>query len=240
MRQLIVMVGALLIWAPAAAQSVYPSAHSVPANLLRISIAFPSPPAAEQTPRIWLSDCTGSERAGAFYPQRLWSSDGRTLTLYLDPGRVKTGLRLKAEYGAILRAGENVQLRLGDRVLKTWSVAPANLGIIEPRLSALKPVPAATRTPVVLTFMQPIDKLGRDLIAIQAPDGERVNGIASLSDDETTWTFTPSQAWRPGRYVLRLNAELEDPEGNRLGSSFETPIGGSLELSEVRAPFSVQ
>lgn len=233
-------IAVLLHGGSTAAQVVYPSAPSVPANLLRISIVFPAPPVAGETLKVWLSDRNGAEIEGAFYPQRLWSTDGRTLTVYLDPGRVKTGLKIRSEYGPILRAGESVQLRLGDRVLKTWSIQPVHEQPIEPRLRALAPPLAGSRTPLSVTFEFPIDRQDVDLIAIQDPDGRRADGVSSLARGERTWTFRPARPWSPGRYVLRLNAELEDPEGNRLTSSFEVPLGDRLASSEVKAPFVVR
>jgi hypothetical protein len=206
---------------PVAAQTVYPSSVSVPANLLRVSIVFDTPQAPDLPPaRLTASD--GREIEGAFYPQRLWSPDGRTLTLYLDPGRVKTGLELRETRGSILRTGIEVGLRLGSKVLKRWQVGPTWERPIEPRLGRIVPPSAGTRGAVGLEFAAPIDWQGRSLIAIAGPDGNRVPGVASLVDGERRWSFVPSTPWRSGNYVLRLHPDLEDSAGNRLSGSFES------------------
>ena len=205
---------------PAQAQTVYPSAPTVPANLLRVSVVFDAPQAPDLPP-ITLTGDGGQEIEGAFYPQRLWSPDGRTLTLYLDPGRVKTGLVLHDRMGAVLRQGERVALRLGERVLKRWTVGPLLADAVTVRRGAIRAPRRGSRDPVELVFTAPIDWQGRTLIALAGSDGTRVAGTARLLDAERRWEFVPSRAWRVGEYAVRLHPDLEDPEGNRLSGTFE-------------------
>ena len=240
MRSIFVAAGAALLAAPAFGQVTYPSGSVVPANLLRVSIVFPTPQGAGQTPTVWLSKADGTEIAGAFYPQRLWSTDGRTLTIYLDPGRVKTGLVERAEHGPILMMGEQVELRLGPQTLKTWTVGDLQERRISPDFAAMTPPRAKTRTPLRLNFANPIDWQGRDLIAVQGPDGRRFDGRAVLVHGERTWSFTPSHPWSSGQFMVRLNGDLEDPEGNRLSSGFETKVGRAASPGETQEAFTVR
>ena len=205
---------------PAAAQTVYPSSASVPENLLRVSIAFGAPqPTGVPAARLTTPD--GKDIEGAFYPQPLWSPDGRTLTLYLDPGRVKTGLALRDSMKAILTVGMQVELRLGRKRLKHWTVVPAQKRAVAPQLDAAGPPRKGSRKQIDLIFASPIDWQGRNLIAIAAPDGTRVAGTGRLFDEEKRWRFIPAQPWGGGTYTVLLHPDLEDPEGNRVAARFE-------------------
>lgn len=227
--RLILLALCLAAAGPAQAQTVYPSMPAVPLNLLRVSIVFDAPQPADLPP-VTLTAADGREIEGAFYPQRLWSPDGTTLTLYLDPGRVKTGLILHDRMGAVLRRGEHIALRLGGRVLKRWTVGPARNDIVTPRPGTICALRNGSREPVEIAFAAPIDWQGRTLIAVAAPNGTRVAGAVSLLEGERRWRFVPALAWRAGTYAIRLHPDLEDPEGNRMTTRFEIASG------KARAP----
>ena len=231
MRYLLVVLACALAFS-AGAQSVYPSAEVVPVNLLRLSIVFDRAQQTQSSIAVHLTRPDGKEIDGAFFPQRLWSPDRRTLTLYLDPGRVKSGLELREDRGPILRQGDRAQLRLGDAVLKSWSVGPAVELPIRPDFREMSSPKAGTRDPVVLTFPTPIDWQGRNLVAVASPDGRRLQGRVTLIAGESVWQFVPDQPWSVGRYAVRLNADLEDPAGNRLFTTFELPTGRANEIHE--------
>jgi hypothetical protein len=206
---------------PAAAQSVYPSSATVPANLLRVSIVFDAAPSVDLPP-VRLTTPDGRDIEGAFYPQLLWSPDARTLTLYLDPGRVKTGLDLREIMGAILGVGQRVELRVGSRTLKRWIIGPAQKRPVEPRLDATQAPRQGTRDAIALSFAAPIDWQGRNLIAVAGADGRRIAGEGRLVAAERRWQFQPDRPWASGTYTLRIHPDLEDPEGNRVTTGFET------------------
>lgn len=203
---------------------VQPSAAEVPANLLRLSIVFAAPIEGAVLPRIALTHADGNAVQEPFLQQELWSPDGKILTLLLHPGRVKTGLIAGAQWGPIVRAGEEVILTLDGRPIKRWHVGPRDANGPIPSAWKLSTVRPASRQPLVVVFDGPID--GRDaddLVIVDASDN-LVNGHAQLGNGEATWTFTPNQVWRAGEYRLVVHGTLEDPAGNRLGGHFETPM----------------
>src|SRR5260370_17096912 len=58
----------------------------------------------------------------------------------------------------------------------------------------------------------------------------------------TEWRFAPAKAWRPGRYRLRVAAELEDLAGNRPTRLFDQPTDTSgirREARDVGVPLRV-
>ena len=88
---------------------IYPSASEFPSNLLRIYLYFPYPVRSPNIlEHVSLRDSEGRVIDGVFLPTRydLWSPDRRRLTLLLDPGRVKTGLRAHKTRGRALIPGE--------------------------------------------------------------------------------------------------------------------------------------
>lgn len=206
---------------PAGAQTAYPSAGVVPANLLRVSIEFPAPPPAAAAAGVRLTRPDGTVIEGAFYPQPLWSPDGRTLTLYLDPGRVKTGLVAHDRAGRPLDPGGVVDLRLAGRVLRRWRVVAARTAAIDPSRWTVRAPARDSGGALSVVLDAPIDRRAASLIAVADAAGDRVAGHAQVVDGEAVWRFVPARRWRAGRYSLRLHPDLEDPEGNRVGRAFE-------------------
>jgi hypothetical protein len=203
---------------------VQPSGPEVPANLLRISIRFAAQVEGPLLPRLSLLRADGSQVEAPFLEQELWSPSGRILTVLLHPGRVKTGLKAHDEKGPILSAGDDVALALDGAPIKRWRVGAADE--IGPMASEWKvsAVRVESKQALVVALDGPIDGRDADYLAIADVRDRRVAGRAQLTNGESTWTFTPSEPWRPGAYKLVVRGTLEDPAGNRLGSHFETSI----------------
>lgn len=207
---------------------VQPSAARVPANLLRLSITFAAPIDGPVLPRIALRRADGGSLQEPFLQQELWSPDGKILTLLLNPGRVKTGLIAREQWGPILRQGDDVILMLDGHTIKRWHVDPVDVnGPVASawKLAAVRP---ASRQPLVVTLDGPIDGRDADYLAVVTPDDRIMDGHARLSDGEATWTFTPDEAWKAGEYRIVVRGTLEDPAGNRLDGHFETPVSAPL------------
>ena len=203
---------------------VQPSGPQVPANLLRISIRLASQVEGPLLPRITLLRADGSKIQEPFLEQELWSPDGKVLTVLMHPGRVKSGLKARAQMGPILSAGDEVSLALDGRPVKRWSVGPADeAGPVTSawKVSAVRP---ESLQPLVVTLDGPIDGQQAGYLAIADAGGRRVAGRASLTLGESAWAFTPEAPWRTGVYKLVVRGTLEDPAGNRLGSRFETSL----------------
>ena len=203
---------------------VQPSGPKVPANLLRISISFASQVEGPLLPRLSLLRADGRQVQEPFLEQELWSPSGKILTVMMHPGRVKTGLKAQDEKGPILSVGDEVALALDGVPIKRWRVGLADE--IGPMASEWKvsAVRVESKQPLVVALDGPIDGRDADYLAIADVRDRRVAGRARLTNGESTWTFTPSEPWRPGAYKLVVRGTLEDPAGNRLGSHFETSI----------------
>ena len=219
---------------------VQPSGPQVPANLLRISIRLASQVEGSLLPRITLLRADGSKIQEPFLEQELWSPDGKVLTVMMHPGRVKSGLKARAQMGPILSVGDEVSMALDGRPIKRWRVGPTDeAGPVTSawRVSAVR---AESLQPLVVALDGPIDGQDAGYLAIADAGGHRVPGRASLITGESAWTFTPDLPWRAGAYKLVVRGTLEDPAGNRLGSRFETSLySPPAPAADVVVPFTV-
>lgn len=238
------LAAALLVARAGQAESrvvlVQPSAAEVPANLLRLSIVFAAPIDGPVLPRIALRRADGGSLHEPFLQQELWSPDGKILTLLLNPGRVKTGLVAREQWGPILRQGDEVILTLDGHPIKRWHVDPvdANGPVASAwKITAVRP---ASRQPLVVTLDGPIDGREADYLAVVTADDRLMEGHARLRDGEATWTFTPDEAWKAGEYRIVVRGTLEDPSGNRLDGHFETPMSAPRRpLADATIVFQV-
>lgn len=245
MRGAAAMLGAvfwpcLIAAASAAPPSIYPSGDRIPANLLRISVEFPTPLYKHAGDGFSLTHDDGTAIQDSLYEQLLESPDGRTVTVYLNPGRVKSGLPAHDALGWALHANENVQLRWNNHVLTQWTVGAPQQQSIEINEWEVTVPKAGTLAPLRVRFSWPIDWQARHLIAVQGSDGTRVAGSGTLVAHETRWEFTPLRAWTPGIYRLRVHPELEDAAGNRVGSSFDEKELSTEHATGAARSFSIQ
>ncbi len=227
----------LLASSPAAfgaAARVHPSGDAIPENLLRLSLAFAAPAAPGVLERLTLRAGDGTLVAAPFLDQELWSPDGRTLTLLLHPGRVKSGLRAHDEAGRPLRAGERVTLLLDGAPLKTWRVGPARTAAPDPQRWSVQTPQAGTRDAVVVTLDAPVDMQAVGYLAVASASGEKVRGRATLAPGESVWRLAPETAWAAGEYRLLIHPRLEDPQGNAVGGRFEQKAGAAA--ADTAAP----
>lgn len=221
------LLAALLSPAAFAAPHVTPSGAEVPENLLRIVLHLDAPLSAPlDMHHVLLLDSSGATIPDAFLDLPLPGRDGRELTLLLHPGRIKTGVGPNVALGPALRAGQGVLLRIDDPQLgrpleKRWQVQPALRQRIAPEAWTWHAVQRGGRTTLRIAFPQALDSGAAPMLALQGPDGRRVEGAARLASGERGWQFTPARPWRQGKYLLRVHPALEDPQGNRLCSAFE-------------------
>src|SRR5262249_36269604 len=148
-----------------------------------------------------------------FLEQELWSADGKVLTLLMHPGRVKTGLKARAELGPILSVGDDVSLALDGVPIKQWHVGTTDEAGPVTSAWKLSAVDAGSRQPLVVTLDGPIDGQDTNYLAVADVRGHRVAGRARFTIGESSWTFTPDLPWRAGAYKLVVRGTLEDSAG---------------------------
>ena len=222
--------------APVHVSGVFPSSNNMPENQLRMYIHFSAPMGRRGgLEHVSLLDDRGKRVVDPFLPVEgeLWNADRTRYTVFFDPGRQKRGILPNREMGPSLVAGRNYTLvierawldgngnPLGESFTKSFHVGPPDLAPLEPKTWKIAPPHAGTRDPISVTFPEPLDR-GLLLRAI----GVRRNGVPIVGEvrvdlDETRWTMTPSEPWRPGDHALVALGILEDLAGNRIGRAFE-------------------
>jgi len=230
-RQLVAAAVLAASLVDACAAPVTPSGDTVPENLLRIELHLARPLAHPLAmAHVRLLDRDGRAIPDAFLDLPLPAADGRTVALLLHPGRVKSGVGANVAMGRALHAGDVVTLvvddpQVGRPLTHRWRVTAARS--MQPAHWRVRAPHAGSMAPLTLTLDAAVSASGARLIALRGPDGERVEGHATLTAGEHAWLFRPAQAWRPGHYDVVVHPLLEDVAGDRACAPFEV-----AELSE--------
>ncbi|MEM1261339.1 MAG: Ig-like domain-containing protein [Pseudomonadota bacterium] len=235
---------------------IYPSADTLPSNTLRFYVYFSEPMRRDaDSSFVSLENATGQAVPGAFLPTRygLWSSDGRRLTIVLDPGRVKTGLATNKAQGRALQAGESYRLTIGANAVdargcalkrattKAFDAVAADVSPPQVEDWVLMRPGVDTTEPLIVKLDGVYDhaSLAYRLRVYDAAD-KPIAGRIAVASAESAWLFTPAQPWADTTYRLVVRPELEDVSGNRPGTLFDQPLVASTNdpptLSRAFAP----
>jgi hypothetical protein len=231
--------------------AVYPSGE-VPENLLRLYIHFSAAMSrGDAYQHICLLEADGAEVDQAFLEltPELWDVGTRRLTLLFDPGRIKRGLRPRADLGSALLAGKRYTLVVGDEMadaagnlLKNAAEIP--LSVVEADRASPDPTrwitrvpPSGSRDQLFVQLDESVDRaLLERMLSIVDSGGDEVEGEATAGEGADSWIFVPDEAWHSGTYMLRADVLLEDRAGNRLDGLFDQEILDSTD-TKSRDPF---
>lgn len=222
---------------PAEVARIYPSADRLPENLLRFYVHFATPMRrGEALEHIQLRNEKGEAIVTPFLAvsEELWDESGQRLTLFIDPGRIKRGLKPREDLGPVLEAGKNYTLTidpkwrdangtpLAKEHKKSFQVeSPTEKGI-DPEQWKIESPRSATKAPLEIQFPQPLDAaILHRAVTVFDSKGRSIGGQISVAAGETRWLFVPESEWTVGRYVIRIERFLEDVAGNRVGRPFE-------------------
>jgi hypothetical protein len=79
---------------------------------------------------------------------------------------------------------------------------------------------------LAVALPEPLDHgLLQRWIWVEDSRGQRVDGVPTVSEDETMWSFAPAAPWTSQRYSVCLHPALEDRAGNRFDRPFDRPAG---------------
>jgi hypothetical protein len=227
--------------------AVYPSATSLPENLLRLYIHFSKPmQSGHAREGVYLLDASGKRLTSAFLDLRteLWNPEMTRLTLLLDPGRIKRGVGPNLDGGSPLQAGERYTLvvdagmkdadgnALKQGFSKQFSVSEPLRDRIVPEMWELKAPPAGSRQALELTFSRALDHaMLLRVIHVVNVSGKAVAGHIDIADNERSWRLTPAQPWLDGRHQLQIHSELEDISGNNIRAPFDLDTRSDMGIS---------
>jgi hypothetical protein len=242
-----------------AVEHVYPSADRLPENLLKFYLHFTAPMSRGGVYQyIHLLGPGGKEVDLPFLEldEELWDTAGIRLTLFIDPGRIKRGLKPREDVGPVLEKGKAYTLVL-DRAWpdadgqplredyrKIFTAGPPDNVCPDPQKWQVRAPGAGTREALMAAFPEPLDHaLLVRLLTVTDAGGQPVLGQVQVRSGETAWQFTPEQPWQAGAYRLVIDTRLEDLVGNRIGRPFEVDLFDRVQreiTSEtVELPFHV-
>ena len=214
---------------------VYPRAEVLPENLLKFYVHFSAPMSRGGVYRhVHLRDAAGQPIELAFLEldEELWDREMTRLTLLIDPGRIKRGVRPLEEHGPVFEAGRNYALtvdaegadaegrplRMGFE--KRFRAGPPDRTPPEPARWTLQAPRVASRSPLIVEFDEPMDHA----LTLRMLRVDGVEGDAALESGERRWIFVPDQPWTPGTHRLQVTTTIEDLAGNNIGKAFDVDV----------------
>jgi hypothetical protein len=233
--------------------TVYPTAAVLPENQLKLYLEFATPMTrGEAYRRIRLLDADGRPIELPFLEldEELWDARLQRLTLYFDPGRVKSDLVPNRALGSPLRAGQRYTLVVTpgwkdaqgqvttSEFRKAFSVGPRDAASPDPAQWRIHTPAPGSRGPIAIDFSEPMEHaLATRMIEVRDATNRIIAGEIVLGREESHWSFTPDEAWTAGRYSLVVDAALEDLAGNKVSRPFE--VGIRTDEQRKAAPTSV-
>jgi hypothetical protein len=228
--------------------SIYPSSDTLPENVLKLYFQFSEPMVEGQSLRhISLHNKQGDTLAGIFLELQpeLWSADGRLLTLWLDPGRIKRDLIPNKLMGNPLRRGDvySVQvsgrwkskdgLEIQENYSKTFVAHERDEKIPEVDRWTLSTPRRDSRSALSVQFFEPLDfSLIQSAIQVLDENQQAIPGQIQLMQEEKGIVFIPEGSWKKGAYQLQVQSRLEDLAGNNLSRPFDRDIMKGQTLRE--------
>lgn len=219
---------------------VYPTADVLPENQLKFYVHFSAPMQQGGAYRhLKLYDGGGAPVELPFLEldEELWDRTGTRFTLFIDPGRIKLGVKPREDVGAALHEGGRFVLviedtwpdadgrRLKAEHRKVFQVAPADRASPDPTQWTLHPPPRDSRDPLVVEFGESLDHaLLQRLVWVHRRAGAALTGEATIGPHESSWTFVPATPWAAGDYELRVGSVLEDLAGNSIARPFDRDL----------------
>jgi len=235
--------------------SVHPSGASIPENTLRFYLIFSAPMQRGEAYRhVRVVDAQGKAADLPFLEldEELWDPTGTRLTLLIDPGRIKRGVKPLEDIGPVFESGNRYTLEidaswpdmhgkpLARPHRKQYLATPAARERIAPATWVLTP-PGRVTEPLAVRFPKALDKaLIERLITVTDSLGKPVAGLVEALPGETGYRFSPQQAWKHGSYTLQIGLALEDPAGNRIDRLFDTEGSAMASTTGLLSrPFTV-
>jgi hypothetical protein len=217
--------------------TIYPSADTLPENLLKIYLQFSAPMReSEALKHLHLLNENGDTVPNIFLDLQpeLWNKERTTLTVWLDPGRIKRDLIPNQHLGNPLQKGKRYSLvidrnwkdaqglLLKQSFTKRFIVTGRDGDVPDPERWLINLPAAETTRPLRLDFKEALDYfLLPETIRVTDENGELVRGTVQVVNKERGIEITPAKKWQRGQHRLRIATYLEDLAGNNLNRPFD-------------------
>ncbi len=227
--------------APPELLAIYPTRDSVPENLLKMYLQFSRPMqvVGSVSDFITVFNDTDEVEVEPFLELEtdLWNQDHTLLTLWFDPGRIKTDLIPNREKGMPLQAGKEYTITIHN----TWKgengsplISTYQKELFVQKRDDQKPRPRDWKMTIsendpdkalLIDFGEPLDAfLPMETIKVYDLNGSEVDGDFKWERGETILRFVPAETWSAPEYKLAARSTLEDLAGNNLNRLFDTNV----------------
>jgi hypothetical protein len=217
--------------------AIYPGSDELPENLLKFYLLFSAPMSGGHIyEHIHLRNSDGKDVQLPFLEidEEFWDPTMTRLTLFLDPGRIKRGVRPLEEIGPALQAGRSYTLwitrdwkdangaPLKADFEKTFKVVAADREPPNPLRWKITRPKSKTKNPLTVVFDEPLDHaLAQRILRIHDSKGAPVAGTVKLDAIDRTFMFTPNARWSAGVHKIVVPTIIEDLAGNNIGKPFD-------------------
>ena len=235
---------------------VFPSGPVLPENLLKFYVHFSAPMSRGSVyDFIQLNDDSGRKVELPFLEinEELWDDRMVRLTLIIDPGRIKRGVKPLEDIGPALEEGKRYTLIIDGKMQdgagvslknsfeKVFTVGPPDRTPPDPVQWKIGTPKAGTRDPLVLGFGEPLDSaITRRVIHMTTDAGTTLAGVATMGSEERSWQFVPDVVWSAGRYNLVIEKTLEDLAGNNIGKPFDVDLFEGIDRKRVTGTYKLR
>lgn len=221
---------------------IYPTTDTVPENLLKMYFQFSKPmqEVGSALDFITVTNTTTNEIVDVFLAleSELWNPEHTRLTLWLDPGRIKTDLIPNKEKGLPILKNNKYTIKIDS----TWKDASGTSldQSYEKKLIVVdrddnKPVVnlwglIVTKHLLTIDFKEPLDGiLAPEVFSIQDSKGTAIAGNYELNNNEQTLKFKPGMPFEKGDYTIIIASRLEDLAGNNLNHPFDNDLAKKMK-----------
>jgi hypothetical protein len=241
---------------PTEVTQIYPSANVLPENQLKFYLHFSAPMSQREAYthlELLQADGTPVDLPFLELGEELWDGTGTRLTLFIDPGRIKRGVKPREDLGPALTEGQEYTLvvhsdwndaagySLAKAARKTFRAGPPLITAIDPLSWKIIAPQAGTDEPLKIKFPRSLDRALLDrTLKVKGPGKATVSGKITVSDAERQWEFRPAHAWNAGSYELVVDTVLEDLAGNRIGRPFEFDQTGTIDQQVQAETISIK
>ena len=235
-------------------QAVYPTSDTVPSNLLKWYVQFSRPINPSKIyDHIALMDASGKEVERAVLPLEtpLLSKDGKTLTLWMEPGRQKRDLGPNERLGEVMQPNNTYTLRIGatlkdknglflerDYQHRFITTIPDREPPKTGRWRIHLPK-AGAKERLYIAFGESLDFGSlHDSFSVVTQNGEQVTGHFKYRD--ASIEFYPNAPWKVGMYKLQFKKRIEDVAGNNLERPFDRDVTSPLRKPSLEKKFAIE
>ncbi len=241
---------------PPKVNAFFPNIDTVPENLLKMYVQFNKPIQQSKATLNFIKvyNQTTEKEVSIFLPleNELWNKEKTSLTLWLDPGRIKQDLIPNKELGKPIIKGNAYKIiidkALEDQQGNEMKVDFEKIIFVTKRDTQkptidnwkIKTPKINTKQSLKIDFKEAVDiVLANEASQVFDPKNELVSGEFLVSKDGDYLFFTPNNQWSKGKYLIRIESSFEDLVGNNLNRLFDTDLEnrGEVDTSKTKELF---